>query len=226
MTFNEPIMLGRTGLKVGLLGLASGYGAPAEAFEEGFERGCNYWTWGTVVKGRSKHMLKAIRGVVAKGQRDKLVLAMFTYAHSAFFTEKLFHKGLRAAGLDHTDLLILGYFSKTPPRRVVEGALKLKEKGLVRFIGLSGHNRKLIAKLAAENVIDVFHFRYNAAHRGAEDGNLPASAGRKRPGDGQLSWARPTAGSSSPRTCRPGKSRLPPRIATASSCPTRACMSA
>ena len=49
MTFNEPVVLGRTGLKVGRLGLASGYGAPAEAFEEGFERGCNYWTWGTVV---------------------------------------------------------------------------------------------------------------------------------------------------------------------------------
>ena len=182
MTFNEPIILGRTGLKVGRLGLASGYGAPAEAFEEAFERGCNYWTWGTVVKGRSKHMLKAIRGVVTKGQRDKLVLAMFTYAHSAFFTEKLFHKGLRAAGLDHTDLLILGYFSKTPPRRVVEGALKLKEKGLVRFIGLSSHNRKLMAKLAAEGVIDAFHFRYNAAHRGAETEIFPQLPTANGPG--------------------------------------------
>jgi aryl-alcohol dehydrogenase-like predicted oxidoreductase len=182
MTFNEPVVLGRTGLKVGRLGLASGYGAPAEAFEEGFERGCNYWTWGTVVKGRSKHMLKAIRGVVAKGQRDKLVLAMFTYAHSAFFTEKLFHKGLRAAGLERTDLLILGYFSKTPPRRVVEGALQLKEKGLVRFLGLSSHNRKLIANLAAEGVIDVFHFRYNAAHRGAEAEIFPQLPAANGPG--------------------------------------------
>ncbi len=180
MTFNERIALGRTGLKVGRLGIASGYGAPAEAIEEAFERGCNYWTWGTVVKGRSKHMLKAIRSVAAKGQRDKLVLAMFTYAHSAYFTEKLFHKGLRVAGLDHTDLLILGYFSKIPPRRVLEGALKLKEKELVRFIGLSSHNRKLVAKLAAEGVIDAFHFRYNAAHRGAETEifpNLPAAGG-------------------------------------------------
>jgi aryl-alcohol dehydrogenase-like predicted oxidoreductase len=180
MTFNEPVALGRTGLKVGRLGIASGYGAPTEAIEEAFERGCNYWTWGTVVKGRSKPMLQAIRNVVAKGQRDKLALAMFTYAHSAFFTEKLFHKGLRAAGLSHTDLLVLGYFSKTPPRRVVEGALKLKEKGLARFIGLSSHNRKLVAALAAEGVIDVFHFRYNAAHRGAEAEifpNVPASNG-------------------------------------------------
>jgi aryl-alcohol dehydrogenase-like predicted oxidoreductase len=182
MTFNEQIALGRTGLKVGRLGIASGYGAPAEAIEEAFERGCNYWTWGTVVKGRSKHMLKAIRAVVAKGQREKLVLAMFTYAHSAYFTEKLFLKGLRAAGLDHTDLLILGYFSKTPPRRVVEGALQLKEKGLARFIGLSSHNRKLVAALAAEGVIDVFHFRYNAAHRGAEAEIFPRVPASNGPG--------------------------------------------
>ncbi len=174
MDFNAPLSLGRTGLRVGRLGIASGYGAPAEAIEEAFERGCNYWTWGTVVKGRSKHMLRAIRNVVAKGQRDKLVLSMFTYAHNAYFTEKLFHKGLRAAGLDHTDLLILGYFSKKPPDRVVEGALKLKEKGLARFIGLSSHSRKLVARLAAEGVIDVFHFRYNAAHRGAEKEIFPS----------------------------------------------------
>jgi hypothetical protein len=32
-------ILGRTGLKVGPLGLAASYGAPAEAFEEAFEKG-------------------------------------------------------------------------------------------------------------------------------------------------------------------------------------------
>jgi len=95
MDFNAPLSLGRTGLRVGRLGIASGYGAPAEAIEEAFERGCNYWTWGTVVKGRSKHMLRAIRNVVAKGQRDKLVLSMFTYAHNAYFTEK----GAKAAAV-------------------------------------------------------------------------------------------------------------------------------
>ena len=34
MTFNEPVVLGRTGLRVARLGIASGYGAPTEAFEE------------------------------------------------------------------------------------------------------------------------------------------------------------------------------------------------
>jgi aryl-alcohol dehydrogenase-like predicted oxidoreductase len=182
MKFNEPVVLGRTGLKVGRLGIASGYGAPAGAFEEAFERGCNYWTWGTFVKGRSKSMLQALRNVVAKGERDKLVLAMFTYAHSPWLTEKYFHKGLRAAGLDRADLLILGYYSWPPSRRILENALRLKEKGLIRAIGLSGHNRKLVPKLAAEGVIDVFHFRYNAAHRGAETEIFPLLPAADGPG--------------------------------------------
>ncbi|MDD8025947.1 MAG: aldo/keto reductase [Acidobacteriota bacterium] len=182
MTFNEPIALGRTGLKVGRLGIASGYGAPAEAYEEAFERGCNYWTWGTFVKGRSKHMLKALRNVAAKGERDKLVLAMFTYAHSPWLTDTYLHKGLKAAGLDHTDLLILGYYSWPPSRRILENAQRLKEKGLVRFIGLSGHDRKLVPKLAAEGVIDVFHFRYNAVHRRAETEIFPHMPAPNGPG--------------------------------------------
>ena len=52
MTFSEKTTLGRTGFKVGRLGISSSYGAPAMAFEEAFERGCNYFTWGTFIKGR------------------------------------------------------------------------------------------------------------------------------------------------------------------------------
>ena len=56
MTFSESTVLGRTGLKTGRLGVASGYWAPTGAIEEAFERGCNYMTWGTVIKGYSPHM--------------------------------------------------------------------------------------------------------------------------------------------------------------------------
>ncbi|MGD0782606.1 MAG: aldo/keto reductase [Candidatus Aminicenantales bacterium] len=182
MTFNEPAVLGRTGLKVGRLGLASGYGAPAAAVLEAFERGCNYWTWGTVIKGFSAPLREAIKTVVARRQRDRLVLAMFTYAHQRGLTEHFLHKGLKSAGLDHADVLILGYFSKRPSARLIEGALDLKKRGLVRFIGLSGHNRKLFAALAGEGVFDVFHLRYSAAHRGAETETFPFIRGDNRPG--------------------------------------------
>ncbi len=182
MTFHEPVILGRTGLKVGRLGIASGYGAPTAAIEEAFERGCNYVTWGTVIKGYKPEMRQALKNIVAKGQRDRLVLAAFTYAHSNFFTERMLRRGLKSAGLDHADVLILGYFSRSVPRRLVEGALRMKEKGLVRFIGLSSHNRKLLGELGRDGAFDVLHLRYNAAHRGAETEIFPLLSADKRPG--------------------------------------------
>lgn len=182
MNFHEPAVLGRTGLKVGRLGIASGYGAPTAAIEEAFERGCNYFTWGTVIKGYSAPMRQALKNIVAKGQRDRLVLAAFTYAHNNFLTERLLVRGLKSAGLDHADVLILGYFSRKPPRRLIDGALRMKEKGLIRFIGLSSHNRKLLGDLAGTGEFDVMHLRYNAAHRGAETEIFPFLDGERRPG--------------------------------------------
>ena len=182
LNFNQPVVLGRTGLLVGRLGISSGYKAPTAAIEEAFERGCNYFTWGTIIKGYVPEMGQALRNIAAKGRRDGLVLAMFTYAHNNYFTELLFRRGLKSAGLDYADVLILGYFSRRPSRRLIDGALRMKEKGLVRFIGVSSHNRKLFPRLAADGDFDVFHLRYNAAHRGAEAETLPFLTGEKRPG--------------------------------------------
>jgi len=182
MNFHEAVVLGRTDLKVGRLGIASGYGAPTAVIEEAFERGCNYFTWGTVIKGYSPRMRQALRNIVDKGQRDRLALAVFTYAHNNYFTERMLRRGLKSAGLDHADVLILGYFSRRVPRRLVDGALRMKEKGLVRFIGLSSHNRKLLGELGRDGEFDVLHLRYNAAHRGAEKDIFPFLGGEKRPG--------------------------------------------
>ena len=182
MTFNEQTVLGRTGLKVGRLGIASGYWAPAAAIEEAFERGCNYMTWGTFIRGYSPHMRDALRNITAKGQRDRLVLAIFSYAHQSFLTEHFVSKGLKIARLDYADVLILGYFPKEPSRRIIDGALRLKEKGLVRFLGISGHNRSLFPELLKDGIFDVFHLRYNAVHQGAETEIFPFLPKENRPG--------------------------------------------
>jgi predicted aldo/keto reductase-like oxidoreductase len=164
------------------MGIASGYWAPAKAIEEAFERGCNYLTWGTFVKGYSPHMREALRSISAKGQRDRLVLAIFSYAHNAFLTEHFFRKGLKAAGLDYADVLVLGGFYRQPSKRVLDGALRLKEDGLVRFLGISSHKRLLLAGLLENRNFDVFHLRYNAVHRGAETDIFSCLPQTDRPG--------------------------------------------
>lgn len=182
MTFNEPTHLGRTGLKVGRLGISSSFGAPTAAYEAAFERGCNYFTLGTFIRGRSGAMREAIRNISARGRRDDLVVAMLTYAHQAWLTEHYFTKGLKAANLDYADALLLGWFPRHPSPKIIDGAITLKEKGLVRHIGLTGHNRSLFPELAKEGVIDIFHIRYNAVHRGAESDVFPHITGNHRPG--------------------------------------------
>lgn len=182
MAFDDKRILGRTGLKVGRLGIGSGYWMPARAIEEAFERGCNYFTWGTVVKGYSPHMREALRHIQSKGARDQLVLAMFTYAHQAFLTEHFLAKGLKSANMEYADVLVLGYHPRRPSRRILDGAARLKEKGLVRFLGISSHNRSLFAELEKEGIFDVFHLRYNAAHRGAEKDIFPHLTSARRPG--------------------------------------------
>jgi len=179
--FNEPTTLGRTGLKVGRLGISSSYGAPAAAFEEAFERGCNYFVMGSFMKGRSKEMIKAIRNITQGGKRDKLVVSLMEYTHSYLLGKSHFYKGLKKLGLDHVDVLMLGYYPKTPRKQMMDLALGLKEKGVVHHLALSGHSRKLFPKLM-DGPIDIFQVRYNAANSGAEQDVFPYCGGENRPG--------------------------------------------
>ena len=173
MDFSSKVSLGQTGLSVGRLGISSSYGANAEAFEEAFERGCNYFTWGTFVKGPSPEMKKAVSNIVNKGQRDKLVLALYSYYHNNVLTDIFIPRRLKQLGVDYADILILGYYSWHPSKYVIDGALRLKEKGIIRHIGLSGHNRKLFPELIKDGIFDIFHVRYNAVNRGAETEVFP-----------------------------------------------------
>jgi predicted aldo/keto reductase-like oxidoreductase len=177
--FKERI-LGATRLNVGPLGLAASYGAPAEAFEEAFDKGCNYFYLGS---GRHRAgMQRAIRNLCGQGRRERMVVAIQSYARSGLLMEYFFKKNLRSMGLEQADILILGWHNRRPAEKLVERALSLKEKGLFRFLGMSGHNRGLFPQMAGDGQFDLFHIRYNAAHRGAEEETLPYLTGENRPG--------------------------------------------
>ena len=115
MDFQEKTILGRTGMKVGRLGIASSFGAPAEAYEEAFERGCNYFMIGSFLKGRSREMTKAVKNICRKGKRDDLIVALNDYTHSGLLQGLRFNSGLKTLGLGYIDILLLGYFSRPPP---------------------------------------------------------------------------------------------------------------
>ncbi len=182
MDFREKVTLGSTGLRVGRLGISSSYGAPSAAYEEAFEKGCNYFNMGSFIKGRSKEMIKAIKNITAKGKRDELVVALYDYTHSPLIGQKHFMKGLRKLGLEYVDELLLGYYTRLPRKSVMNWAIRLKEQGLARYLGVSSHNRKVFADLSRQGLIDVYHVRYNAVNSGAEKDVFPLLPAENQPG--------------------------------------------
>lgn len=165
----EQRLLGQTGIAVGKIGISSSYGADCAVFEAALDRGCNYFNWGTFIRGRSKEFKKFIRVLAENGKRDKVVLGLISYSHSIFWGNRAVDSALRQLRTDYIDTLILGYFSRRPPQRLLDWAQELKRKGVIRAIGLTTHNRNIVVPLAKEGVIDYFHIRYNAVHRGAEE---------------------------------------------------------
>jgi aryl-alcohol dehydrogenase-like predicted oxidoreductase len=179
--FRDRTTLGRTGLEVGRLGIGSGYGIPAAAVEKAYhEHGVNYLYWSLSRRGG---MTEAIQNLGPR-HRDDLVVVMQTYDHTGWFMQRAHENGLAKLGIDHADVLILGWFNRYPGRRVIDAALRLREQGKVRFLAMSGHNRSTHGKVAAmpDTPIDILMVRYNAAHTGAERDVFPHLPETDRPG--------------------------------------------
>jgi predicted aldo/keto reductase-like oxidoreductase len=179
MDDNRFRSLGRTGLKVGRLGVACSYGAPTAAFEEAFEQGVNYFYWGSM---RKESMARAIRNIIGNGKRDELVIVVQSYSRSAMLMEQFFNQALKKLKIDRADILLLGWHNQPPSSRILDRALAMRDRGLFRFLAVSGHRRPMFAQLADDLRFGLFHVRYNAAHRGAETevfSRLPAD---DRPG--------------------------------------------
>jgi aryl-alcohol dehydrogenase-like predicted oxidoreductase len=116
------------------------------------------------------------------GKRDELVVVAQSYSRSALLLEVFSHRALKRLGLDYGDILLLGWYRKKPPQRILDRAIAMKTKGMFRFLAISSHNRSLFPELAKENLFDIFHIRYSAAHRGAEVETFPYLEGEGRSG--------------------------------------------
>jgi predicted aldo/keto reductase-like oxidoreductase len=179
MDENRFRSLGRTGLKVARLGVACSYGAPTAAFEEAFEQGVNYFYWGSM---RKESMARAISNIIANGKRDELVIVVQSYSRSAMLMEQFFKQALKKLKIDSADILLLGWHNQPPSNRILDRALAMRDKGMFRFLAVSGHRRPMFAQLADDLRFGLFHVRYNAAHRGAETEIFNRLHANERPG--------------------------------------------
>jgi aryl-alcohol dehydrogenase-like predicted oxidoreductase len=161
----EPVVYGRTGLKIVPLGLAPGPGGlPASEVERAFERGVNYMYWGSY---RAPKFGEGIRAAAQK-DRAKLVLVVQSYTRSGALMRGSLERALRALKTDYTDLLLLGWWNEPPPPRIIDAAMALRERGLARHILVSCHDRPTFQRYIDDARYGGIMMRYNAAHPGAE----------------------------------------------------------
>ena len=173
----QTTVFGRTGLRVSRLGVSASYGVPAEAVERAFERGVNYFYWGS---RRTEAFQEALRHLAPK--RESFVLEVQSYSRVAGLIGWSLERALKAVRFDYADVLLLGMWNKPVTARILDASRKLQERGLVKFLGVSTHARKLVPGIAAGHDFDVVHMRYNAAHPGAEQDIFPHLPAENRPG--------------------------------------------
>jgi len=177
-SYSQKIVLGRTGLQVSRMGIGCSYGVDTRAMEEAFERGINYFYFGTL---RRAAMARAVHHLAPR-YREQLVVAIQSYARSASLVRLSVEIALRKLKLDHADLLILGKTDSTPSNRFVDEVLRLKEAGKIRFLAISAHHRPVFEQHIRSGVFDAIMVRYNAAHARAEEQVFPLLPSENRPG--------------------------------------------
>ena len=179
----SPVPFGQTGLQVSRLGIGSSFTGDAAFIEEAVDQGVNYLYWGSI---RRPAFGRAIKNL-ARRNREGVVLTVQSYTRVATLMAPSIELALRRAGVEYFDFLLLGMWNKPPGRALVDAAQRLVEKGKVRRLMMSTHNRPSLERHfqqfeAKQSPFDAFMLRYNAVHRGAERDVFPHLGDSPRPG--------------------------------------------
>lgn len=142
-------VLGRTNARVSILGLGTapvgegpvGVQEGIRIFGEALDRGVTY-----VDTARIYGNAEEILGHLVPKRRDRLFVATKVSTETAAGAERSLSQSLRTMKIDHVDLVHIHSIGSKNIGRVLgkggalEYLLKQKEKGKLRFIGISGHN--------------------------------------------------------------------------------------
>lgn len=159
----DRMMLGRTGLKVG----RSGFGAlPIQriSFEEAgrilvraYENGIDFYD---TARGYTDSEEKI--GNALSGFRKSIIIATKTFAKDGKVLFEHLETSLKNLRTDYIDIYQLHNPERLPdpedPDGLYAALLKAKEKGLIRFIGLTNHRLDIALKAASSGLYDTIQF--------------------------------------------------------------------
>ena len=174
MAYEIPkTVLGRTGLTVTRLGIGGAYCESAEIYRRAIDAGVNYID--TARAYRDGEDEKVI-GTAIKGQRDRLILATKTAARDAKSARAELETSLRMLDVDYIDVYQLHHLNTQEereqalaPNGALEMAQKAQDEGLIRFIGVTGHDWAEIQHAVDTGFFDTVLCWYNCAMKTPED---------------------------------------------------------
>lgn len=161
MSGNAPqrVDLGRTGLSVSRLCLASGYAREPGTVHAALDCGINFFCFGSLGRGEFGRSIASLPTSV----RDDLVLAVQSYSRSASLLDNSLTRALRRTRTDRAEVIILGYWSSPVFESVMARAVRLREAGAVRAICISSHAPARIRMTYPDGAADIIMVRYSAA---------------------------------------------------------------
>ncbi len=168
MAYDLPTtVLGRTGLHVTRLGIGGGYCDSADGYRAALDCGVTYVD--TAHNYRDGEDEKTI-GQAIKGRRDDVVIATKSQVRDAAGARADLETSLRSLAVDHIDIWQL-HFVDTPADReqvlaaggALETGLRAREQGLVRFVGVTGHNWDQVGINVATGHFDTVLCWYNCS---------------------------------------------------------------
>lgn len=178
MAYDLPrTVLGRTGLRVTRFGVGGAYCASVEGYRTALDCGVNYVDTARAYRnGEDEEVI----GQVIQGRRDDLILATKTGQRDAEGARRDLETSLRLLGTEYIDVYQLHHLNTAEDREralgpggAMEAVQKAREEGLVRFIGVTGHDWVEVQKAVATSLFDTVLCWYNCAMREPEETVFP-----------------------------------------------------
>ncbi|MDP6698426.1 MAG: aldo/keto reductase [Candidatus Latescibacteria bacterium] len=180
MPYDLPrAILGRTGLEITRFGIGGCYCETADGYRAALDCGVNYID--TARAYREGEDEKVI-GQALQGRRHELVLASKTSRRDAEGARGELETSLRALQTDYLDIYQLHHLNTEAERTqalapggALEAVLRARAEGLIRYVGVTGHDWPQIEQAVLSGHFDTVLCWYNCAMKEPEATIFPAA---------------------------------------------------
>ena len=158
-----------------ILGLGASLKTDAAIVNAAFNSGINYFFF---YNFNYESFLDGLKLILA-AQREKVLVTSGSTQRDINTLRQYLEQIRHRLNIDVVDVFFTEYLSPEDDMNQVQIMLdefrSWKEKGLIRYVGATTHNRPIALELIQSKACNVLMHRYNMAHRKAEENVLPAA---------------------------------------------------